>query len=975
MMPRPGRPADDATTRGTATNGTATHGAGPTVALPADAEAIRIRGARVHNLQNVDLDIPRDRLVVITGPSGSGKSSLAFDTLYAEGQRQYIESLSVYARQFLHQMERPDVDLIEGLQPTISVDQRAGSQNPRSTVATVTEIYDYLRLLMARLGLPHCYQCGAPIRQQPPEQIVEDLLALPAGTKAMIMAPIVRGRKGQHNDAFAAIRKAGFVRARVDGDVIDVDQPPELAPRKSHNIEAVVDRVVIRPGLESRLAESVDLAVRHGEGAVLVVHAPPAAEGQPAGAWREELFSTLAACPNCKLSFEELEPRSFSFNSPYGACPECEGLGSKTQFDPDLVLPEPELSLAAGAIAPWKATAGALGKRHQAALAEFVERAGIDRELPLAEWKPKAREQLLSGDGKSFAGLLTMLEQEYVTATDPAKRERLEAYRGPVPCSECGGARLRAEARFCTLDGKAIHQIAALPVRAAKAWFGGLQFSDEDQPIARPLVTDIAKRLDFLDKVGVEYLTLDRPADTLSGGELQRVRLATGIGSGLVGVCYVLDEPSIGLHQRDNQRLIDALRNLQQQGNTVLVVEHDEAMMRAADRLVDIGPGAGLHGGRVVAQGSPAEVAADPLSITGRYLSGKLQIPLPAAHRRLAKTRSIALEGATTNNLKDVDLRIPLGALVCVTGVSGSGKSSLINETLARALARRLGGVAPKPGPHRSLRGASQIDKLIEVDQSPIGRTPRSNPATYTGVFDEIRKVFTGTREARQRGYRIGRFSFNVKGGRCEECQGQGVRKIEMNFLPDLTVTCPVCEGARFNRQTLEVRYRGRSIAEVLDMRIAEALVFFQNFPTIARVLTRLQEVGLGYLTLGQSSTTLSGGEAQRIKLATELARVDTGGTLYILDEPTTGLHFDDIRQLLTVLNRLVDLGNTVLVIEHNLDVIKSADWLIDLGPEGGEAGGRITACGTPEEIAAIADNYTGMFLRPLLAKMPRTTC
>ena len=950
---------DSASTNGTTTTavpGGAVPG-GPV--LGAEIDAIRIRGARVHNLQNVDLDIPRDRLVVITGPSGSGKSSLAFDTLYAEGQRQYIESLSVYARQFLHQMERPDVDLIDGLQPTISIDQRAGSQNPRSTVATVTEIYDYLRLLMARLGLPHCYQCGAPIRQQPPEQIVEDLLAMPAGTKAMIMAPIVRSRKGQHKDAFAAIRKAGFVRARVDGDVIDVENPPDLAPRKNHNIEAVVDRVVIRAGLESRLAESVDLAIRHGEGAVVVVHSAPAPADRAAGSqqaveWREELFSTLAACPNCKLSFEEVEPRSFSFNSPYGACPECEGLGSRTQFDPDLVLPQPELSLAAGAIAPWKSTSGVLGKRHQKELAEFVERAGIDRELPLAEWKPKFREQLLGGDGKSFAGLLTMLEQEYVTATDPAKRERLEAFRGPVLCSQCGGARLRAEARACTLSGKAIHEIAALSVSKAKAWFAALEFAEEDQPIARPLVTDIAKRLDFLDKVGIGYLTLDRPADTLSGGELQRVRLATGIGSGLVGVCYVLDEPSIGLHQRDNGRLIDALRNLQQQGNTVLVVEHDEAMMRAADRLVDIGPGAGLHGGRVVAQGSPADVSDDPDSITGRYLSGRMQIPVPAVRRRVAKTRSISLEGATTNNLKDVDLRVPLGALVCVTGVSGSGKSSLINETLARALARRLGGVAAKPGPHRSLRGASQIDKLIEVDQSPIGRTPRSNPATYTGVFDEIRKVFAGTRESRQRGYRIGRFSFNVKGGRCEECQGQGVRKIEMNFLPDLTVVCPVCEGARFNRQTLEVRYRGRSIAEVLDMRIEEAIVFFENFPVIARVLARLQEVGLGYLTLGQSSTTLSGGEAQRIKLATELARVDTGGTLYILDEPTTGLHFDDIRQLLAVLNGLVDLGNTVLVIEHNLDVIKSADWLIDLGPEGGEAGGQIIATGTPEEIAAL---------------------
>jgi excinuclease ABC subunit A len=948
---------DSPSTNGTATAGSATM----------TAEAIRIRGARVHNLQNVDLDIPRDRLVVITGPSGSGKSSLAFDTLFAEGQRQYIESLSVYARQFLHQMERPDVDLIEGLQPTISVDQRAGSQNPRSTVATVTEIYDYLRLLMARLGLPHCYQCGAPIRQQSPEQIVDDLLALPAGTKAMILAPIVRGRKGQHKDAFAAIRKAGFVRARVDGEVVDVDHPPELAPRKNHHVEAVVDRVVIRPGLESRLAESVELAVRHGEGAVVVVRSDPAAASQTPAAWQEELFSTQSACPICKLSFEELEPRSFSFNSPYGACPQCEGLGSKVEFDPDLILPDAELSLSVGAIAPWRSAGGALGKKHQTEFADFAAAAGIDPELPLSAWKLKFRDQLLQGDGKNFAGLLTMLEQEYVTATDPAKLERLEAFRGVVRCAACGGARLRPEARACTLAGKAIHQISALSVGKAKAYFAALEFSSEDQPIAEPLVTEILKRLEFLDKVGVEYLTLDRPADTLSGGELQRVRLATGIGSGLVGVCYVLDEPSIGLHQRDNQRLIDALRNLQQQGNTVLVVEHDEAMMRAADHLIDIGPGAGLHGGRVVSEGPPAAVAADPNSITGRYLSGRLTIPVPAARRRVAKTRSITLEGVTTNNLQDVEARIPLGVFVCVTGVSGSGKSSLINETLARALARRLGGAQAKPGPHRSLRGASQIDKLIEVDQSPIGRTPRSNPATYTGVFDEIRKVFAGTREARQRGYRTGRFSFNIKGGRCEECQGQGVRKIEMNFLPDLTVICPVCEGARFNRQTLEVRYRDRSIAEVLDMRIDEAATFFENFPAIVRLLSSLQEVGLGYLTLGQSSTTLSGGEAQRIKLATELARVDTGSTLYILDEPTTGLHFDDIRQLLAVLNRLVDLGNTVLVIEHNLDVIKCADWLIDLGPEGGEAGGRITAAGTPEEVAAIEGNYTGMFLRPLL--------
>jgi excinuclease ABC subunit A len=945
-------------------NGRAANDAGHPLTEP---ETIRIRGARVHNLQNIDVDIPRDRLVVITGPSGSGKSSLAFDTLYAEGQRQYIESLSVYARQFLHQMERPDVDSIEGLQPTISVDQRAGSQNPRSTVATVTEIYDYLRLLMARLGTPHCPRCGAPICQQAPEQIIADLLALPAGTKAIILAPLVRGRKGEHKEVLSKIRREGFVRARIDGEVVDVEQAPPLAARKNHTIEAVVDRVVIRAGLESRLAESIELAIRHGEGTLTVSYLLPAVAGEPAGTWQERLFSTLQACPDCKLSFEKLEPRSFSFNSPYGACPECEGLGSRVAFDRDLVIPDLALSLADGAIAPWKASSGGLSSKHREELGSLVATAGVDWSTPLAEWKPKFLGQLWEGSGKTFLGLATLLEKQYVTATDPTKHERLETFRGAVACAACGGARLRPEARACQLSSKAIHEIVALTVGRAREFFAGLTFPPADEPIGRPLTTEIGKRLEFLDKVGVEYLTLDRPADTLSGGELQRVRLATSIGSGLVGVCYVLDEPSIGLHPRDNQRLIDALRNLESQGNTVVVVEHDEAMMRSADTLIDIGPAAGRGGGRIVAQGTPDEVIADPNSITGRYLAGELAIPVPVQRRRTTKTNSIILEGATTNNLQDVEARIPLGVLVAVTGVSGSGKSSLVIETLARALARRLGQVAAKPGPHRSLRGASNVDKLIEVDQSPIGRTPRSNPATYTGVFDEIRKVFADTREARQRGYRSGRFSFNTAGGRCEECQGQGVQKIEMNFLPDLTVPCPVCGGARFNRQTLEVHYRGRSIAEVLAMTVAEALEFFENFPQIVRLLDSVQLVGLDYLTLGQSSTTLSGGEAQRIKLATELARVDTGKTLYILDEPTTGLHFDDIRQLLAVLNRLVDRGNTVLVIEHNLDVIKSADWIIDLGPEGGEAGGRVMASGTPEEIAALAGNATGIFLRGLL--------
>ncbi|MEX0676779.1 MAG: excinuclease ABC subunit UvrA, partial [Pirellulales bacterium] len=677
--------------------------------------------------------------------------------------------------------------------------------------------------------------------------------------------------------------------------------------------------------------------------------------------------STLYACPHCKISFEELEPRTFSFNSPYGACPTCEGLGSRLQFDPELVLPDERLSLADGAVVAWKGAAEAAQRRKKSRLRDWVQSAGFDWNTPLDQLKPKSRSQLLHGDGHDFLGVLTMLEQQYATSLKPAERARLEALRGIVTCQDCGGARLRPEARACRFHGLAIHEITAKSVSTARAWFGALQLPGRDEPIARPILREIDSRLAFLENVGVEYLSLDRAADTLSGGELQRVRLATGIGSGLVGVCYVLDEPTIGLHQRDNQRLIDALRRLQQQGNTVLVVEHDEAIMRSADHLIDMGPGAGIHGGRIVAQGTPGEVAGNPDSVTGRYLAGELAIQVPRRRRRTAKSRSLVIEGVATNNLKNIDARIPLSALVCVTGVSGSGKSSLVNETLARALARRLTGTGPKPGPHSSLRGASQIDKMIEIDQAPIGRTPRSNPATYSGVFDEIRRVFAGTREARQRGYKSGRFSFNVKGGRCEQCQGQGIRRIEMNFLPDLIVTCPGCDGARFNRQTLEVCYRGLSIADVLALEVDDAIKFFENFPNIVRLLSSLQDVGLGYLSLGQSSTTLSGGEAQRVKLATELARVDTGNTLYILDEPTTGLHFDDIKKLLGVLDRLVTLGNTVLVIEHNLDVIKTADWIIDLGPGGGEAGGHVLAAGTPEEVAATPDNATGSFLKPLL--------
>ncbi len=934
-------------------------------ALPTDGcPAIRIRGARTHNLRNLSLDIPRNRLVVITGPSGSGKSSLAFDTLYAEGQRQYIESLSVYSRQFLHQLERPDVDLIEGLQPTVSIDQRAGSHNPRSTVATVTELYDYLRLLYARLGEAVCHRCGKPVKQQTPGQILDDLLALPDGTRLVILAPMVRGRKGQHKDVLDAIGKAGFVRARIDGTIVDVQEMAVLAPRQVHHIEAVVDRIVVRDGVRKRLAESIQLAVRHGDGLVLASY-----ERKPGARdhWADELFSTRYACPDCKIGFHELEPRTFSFNSPYGACPRCEGLGVLVGFDPDLVAPNATLSLAGGAVVPWKGLAASKEAKIRAAFEGFLTANKLAWDSPLEKFRPEQRQQLFEGNGKQFLGVFTMLEKEYATTMSQARRQRLEACRGEIVCPECNGARLRPEARAVRVGGKAIYEVTALPVAAARRFFAELAFHEEDQPISQPLLHQIAARLDFLDHVGLDYLTLDRGAATLSGGEIQRVRLAGGLGSGLVGVCYVLDEPSIGLHPRDNRRLIESLCRLQDVGNTVIVVEHDEAVMRRADWLIDLGPGAGRHGGEIVAQGEPAAVAADGNSLTGRYLAGATVIETPTCRRRTAKARAITIEGVTTNNLKDVTVQFPLSALVCVTGVSGSGKSSLLNETLAPALVRRLGGAAPKPGPYRGLRGASQIDTVVQVDQTPIGRTPRGNPATYTGLFDEIRKVFAGTRDARQRGYKTGRFSFNVKGGRCEACRGQGLKRIEMNFLPDLYVVCPVCQGRRFNRQTLAIRYKGKSIADVLDMPVDEAAEFFESFPAIARLLASLQQVGLGYLPLGQPSTTLSGGEAQRIKLATELSRVDTGKMLYILDEPTTGLHFDDIKKLLAVLGRLVDLGNTVVVIEHNLDVMKSADWIIDLGPEGGEAGGQVVALGTPEQVAAIEDNHTGRYLRTVL--------
>ncbi len=873
-------------------------------------DAISIRGARTHNLKNIDVDIPRNRLVVITGVSGSGKSSLAFDTLLAEGQRQYVQSLSVYSRQFFEQMQRPDVDRIEGIQPTIAIDQRQGTPNPRSTVATVTEIYDYLRLLMSRVGQIMCPECGTPIVQQTPAEIEQTVRGLPLETRVMILAPLVRGRRGAHRDVIEAIRKAGFVRARVDGVAYPIDEVPPLAPQKMHDIEAVIDRIVLRDGIDARLGESVRLAVKHGSGVVLVVYQTPESKAASQAAcdekdangnshWAERLLNTRYACPQCQTSIGEIEPRTFSFNSPYGACPTCHGLG---------VIVE--------------------------------ENGGTDNPV-----------RQKNGD------------------TDKIVRPvLLDGEEASNVCPDCKGTRLRPETRASRLGGLAIHEITTLSVAATLEFFRKLEFKAEERPIAEPIVAEIARRLEFLVRVGTDYISLDRPADTLSGGERQRVRLATGIGSGLVGVLYLLDEPSIGLHPRDNDRLIAALRDLQQQGNTVVVVEHDEAMMRESDYLIDIGPGAGSRGGHVVAHGSPGEVSKLEDSLTGSYLSGRRSIALPAERRKVVKSKMLQLAGATAHNLQDIDADIPLGLFVCVTGVSGSGKSSLVIDTLARALAKKLNGTEAKPAAHRGLRGVNHLDRLVEVDQSPIGRTPRSNAATYTGVWEDIRRIFAGTKQARQRGYGTGRFSFNTKGGRCEECEGQGVRRIAMNFLPDMEVLCPVCRGARFNRQTLSVRYRNKSIADVLAMSVDEAVEFFENHSNILQLVSTLADVGLGYLALGQASTTLSGGEAQRIKLATELGRPVAGHTMYILDEPTTGLHSDDIVRLLGVLNRLVNQGNSMVVIEHNLDVIKTADWVIDLGPEGGAGGGKVVASGTPEEVAACEASHTGRFLRNVLS-------
>ena len=920
---------------------------------------IRLRGVRVHNLRDLDVDLPRDALVVLTGVSGSGKSSLAFDTLHAEGRRRYIEGLSSYARQFLDQMERPDVDSIEGLPPTVAIDQKTGSANPRSTVATVTEAYDYLRLLYARAGTPHCPKCGQSICRQAPEQVVDQVLALGEGTKLLVLAPMVRARKGQHLDTFRAIREARLMRARVDGQVVEVDaEPPKLAKTKVHTIEAVVDRLVVREGIRPRIAESVDLALKLGEGTVVL-------SIQSGETWDDRISSIHYACTACGTSLGEVEPRTFSFNSPQGACPSCGGLGSFRRFDPDLCVPDRSKSLASGAIAPWESLAASARRvaLDDPALGSFLRRHKLTKAMPLADWPAAALGSFFLGEVGVSIGLLAELEQDIAAAKTDGGRATLDAFRSEEPCPECQGARLRPEARAVTVGGKAIHELTALSVAAARSFLAALRFEPGLAKVGPPLVAEVGSRLSFLGEVGLDYLTLDRGADTLSGGELQRVRLATQIGSGLVGVCYVLDEPTTGLHPRDTGRLLATLTRLRDRGNSVVVVEHDEATIRAADWLVDLGPGAGPDGGLVVAQGPPNALVASGDSATARHLKGEVSAPVISSGRLERSPGAIRIRGASEHNLKGIDATIPLGTLTCVTGVSGSGKSTLVHDILARAARRHLQQVGPRPGKHTGVDGLEAIDKLIAIDQSPIGRGPRSTPATATGVFDEIRKVFAKTREAKVRGYSAARFSYNVKGGRCETCLGQGVRKVEMNFLPDLYVRCETCEGLRYNPQTLECCFKGRTIGDVLQMRVDDARALFESIPKVARPLDALREAGLGYVALGQSSTTLSGGEAQRVKLASELGRVATGRTLYILDEPTTGLHFSDVAALLQVLHRLADLGNTLVVIEHNLDVIRTADWVVDLGPEGGDRGGELLAEGPPSAIAQDPRSETGRWL------------
>lgn len=937
-------------------------------------EKIIVKGARAHNLKNIDVEIPRGKLVVLTGLSGSGKSSLAFDTIYAEGQRRYVESLSAYARQFLGQMEKPDVDAIEGLSPAISIDQKTTSRNPRSTVGTVTEIYDYLRLLFARIGRPICPTHGIEIQSQTIEQMVDRLLAYPERTKMQILAPIVSGKKGTHAKTLEDIRKQGYVRVRIDGEMRELTEDIELEKNKKHSIDVVVDRIIIKDGIASRLADSLETALKLADGKVVVD-----VIGE-----RELLFSEKHACPYCGFSIGELEPRLFSFNSPFGACPDCDGLGVKLEVDLDLVIPNDELTLKEHAIAPWEPQSS----QYYPQLLEAVCRHyGIPMDVPVKELPKEQLAKILYGSGGepiyfrytndfgqvreqyiAFEGVVRNIERRYRETSSDYIREQMEKYMAEQPCPTCQGYRLKKESLAVLVGGKHIGEVTAMSVTEALAFFDGLELTEKEAQIARLILREIRDRLGFLQNVGLDYLTLSRSAGTLSGGEAQRIRLATQIGSRLTGVLYVLDEPSIGLHQRDNDRLIATLKSMRDLGNTLIVVEHDEDTMLAADYLIDIGPGAGIHGGEVVAAGTPEEVMDNPNSLTGQYLSGKKFIPIPAERRR-PDGRWLEVVGAREHNLKNVSVNIPLGTFVAVTGVSGSGKSTLVNEVLYKALAQKLNRAKAKPGEHRNIRGLEHLDKVIDIDQSPIGRTPRSNPATYTGVFDDIRDVFASTNEAKVRGYKKGRFSFNVKGGRCEACHGDGIIKIEMHFLPDVYVPCEVCHGKRYNRETLEVTYKGKNIADVLDMTVEDALDFFASIPKIKRKLETLYDVGLGYMKLGQPATTLSGGEAQRVKLAAELHRRSNGRTLYILDEPTTGLHVDDIARLLDVLHRLVDNGDTVLVIEHNLDVIKTADYIIDLGPEGGDRGGQIVAVGTPEEVAEVEASHTGRYLKPILER------
>ncbi len=933
-------------------------------------EAIRIKGAREHNLKNINIEIPREKLVVITGLSGSGKSSLAFDTIYAEGQRRYVESLSAYARQFLGMMEKPDVDFIEGLSPAISIEQRSAAKNPRSTVGTITEIYDYLRLLFARVGVPYCYRCGRRISQQTTEQIVDSVMSLPQGTKIQILAPLVRGRKGEYRELFEEVRKEGYVRVRVDRRITELDSDIKLDKNKKHNIEVVVDRLLVSDKIKKRLADSLETALKLGSGIVLI----DVMEKE------ELLFSEHYACVFCNISYDELTPRMFSFNSPYGACPTCAGLGTKMDIDPDLVIPEPKLTIAQGALAPWGIPFGSWYEHKLDALAQHY---GFDFYTPFQRLPEKVKEVLLYGSGKEevkfeweyenrkgggeywdkFEGIIPHLERRYKETESEGVREWIEKYMRIRPCPECDGARLKKESLSVKVGRFSINEITSLSIKQAKKFFYDLKLSKREQYIAKQILKEINQRLGFLIDVGLDYLTLDRSASTLSGGEAQRIRLATQIGSRLVGVLYILDEPSVGLHQRDNRRLLNTLMELRDLGNTVLVIEHDRETIQSADYVIDLGPGAGNDGGWVVAKGTPAEIKKSRKSLTGKYLSRRLSIPVPE-QRREDNGDFISIVGAAGNNLKSIKVDIPLGLFTCITGVSGSGKSTLINETLYRVLANHFYNHKTSPLLYEKVIGLDRIDKVINIDQSPIGRTPRSNPATYTGVFTHIRELFAQIPEAKVRGYRAGRFSFNVRGGRCEACEGDGIIKIEMHFLPDVYVPCEVCKGKRYNRETLEIRYKGKNISDVLELSVDEAYRFFANIPKIKRKLQTLVDVGLGYIKLGQPATTLSGGEAQRVKLSTELSKVATGKTFYILDEPTTGLHFEDIKMLLKVLNRLVEKGNTVLVIEHNIDVIKSADHIIDLGPEGGDDGGEVVTSGTPEEVASNSKSYTGQVLK-----------